>query len=316
MPKVSVILPNYNHAKFLDERLISILQQSFQDFELIILDDSSTDNSLEVLNNYFFDTRIRFYPNDKNSGNTFMQWSKGIALAKGEYIWIAESDDVAHKDFLAKTVEVLDKSPNTVLVFTRSELIDENGNGLGIFKHSQKELNKLCQEGFYLDGTQAIRAYFLRSNIIPNASSVLLRKSALPQLGKELFSFKLAGDWFFYTQLAVKGEIGFLSDRLNFFRVHSATVRNSTQKTSLGILEHIKIIRFARGQIKLSCSDIFGAFSALFSRFGFVSHRLSLLDNAQVFAAIFKLNPAISIISSVYFLKGFVAYYKTEQEKN
>ena len=95
MPKVTVIIPNYNHAKFLPRRIESVLNQTFQDFEVVFLDDSSTDNSLEIFNNYSTDKRIRLIQNNVNSGSPFKQWIKGLRESKGEYIWIAESDDFA-----------------------------------------------------------------------------------------------------------------------------------------------------------------------------------------------------------------------------
>ena len=91
---VSIIIPNYNHAKFLDERIQSVLNQTYQNFELIILDDKSSDNSVEVINQYKDDPRVSsIIINKDNSGSTFKQWYKGIEIAKGEIIWIAESDD-------------------------------------------------------------------------------------------------------------------------------------------------------------------------------------------------------------------------------
>ena len=100
-PKVSVIVPNYNHASYLKQRIDSILNQTFQDFEVIILDDCSTDNSLEVLSHYKNHNKVSHCVfNDTNSGSTFKQWDKGIQLAKGEWIWIAESDDWAEPEFL------------------------------------------------------------------------------------------------------------------------------------------------------------------------------------------------------------------------
>lgn len=93
-PLVSVIIPNYNHARFLDERIQSVLNQTYQNFELIILDDKSTDNGLEVINKYKDDSHIsHIVVNEENSGSPFKQWHKGFELAKGDWIWLAESDD-------------------------------------------------------------------------------------------------------------------------------------------------------------------------------------------------------------------------------
>ena len=109
-PLVSVIIPNYNHAPYLDERIRSIAGQSFQDFEIILLDDCSTDQSISILNKWAKHPKIsHFIVNKQNSGSTFLQWEKGFSLAKGKYIWIAESDDVAHPDFLNITVNYLNQ---------------------------------------------------------------------------------------------------------------------------------------------------------------------------------------------------------------
>src|SRR5690606_14670397 len=91
---VSIILPNYNHASYLPDRLNSIFNQSYQNFEVIILDDCSRDVSLEILNIYKGHPKVsHFIANEVNSGSPFKQWQKGLKLAKGDFVWIAESDD-------------------------------------------------------------------------------------------------------------------------------------------------------------------------------------------------------------------------------
>ena len=94
--KVSVIIPNYNHAKFLKQRIDTVINQTYRDFEIIIIDDCSTDNSREIIEEYA--SRYHFisgYFNTSNSGSPFTQWDSGVNKAKGEFIWIAESDDFA-----------------------------------------------------------------------------------------------------------------------------------------------------------------------------------------------------------------------------
>ena len=101
-PLVSVIIPNYNHAVYLDERIKSVLNQTYQNFELIILDDCSPDNgaSMAIIEKYRNNPHIsHIVYNDVNSGSTFKQWHKGLELAKGDLIWIAESDDNCEKSF-------------------------------------------------------------------------------------------------------------------------------------------------------------------------------------------------------------------------
>src|SRR5690348_1753899 len=94
MPKVSVIIPNYNHAQYLNQRIDSVLKQTYSDFEVIILDDYSIDNSRDIIEQYRTNKKVSaIIYNEINSGNPFQQWDKGIQLAQGEYIWFAESDD-------------------------------------------------------------------------------------------------------------------------------------------------------------------------------------------------------------------------------
>src|SRR5258707_14882309 len=90
-PRVSVIIPNYNHARYLRKRIETVLEQTYQDFEVILLDDCSTDGSSSIIDEYRNDSRVRMGLNEKNSGSTFKQWNKGVGLAEGKNVWIAES---------------------------------------------------------------------------------------------------------------------------------------------------------------------------------------------------------------------------------
>src|ERR1700691_3837398 len=120
MPKVSVVIPNYNHARFLPRRIETVLQQTFQDFEVIFLDDCSTDSSRPILSSYANNPIVRIEFNSVNSGSTFKQWNKGVGLARGEYVWIAESDDYADPRFLERLVGVLDSEPEAAFAYCRS----------------------------------------------------------------------------------------------------------------------------------------------------------------------------------------------------
>ena len=120
MVKISVVIPNYNHSRFLSKRIESVLKQTFQDFELILLDDGSTDNSRSILSGYADDPRVRIKFNEVNSGNPFKQWNQGVNLACGEYVWIAESDDYANEQLLGKLAACLDAQPSAAFAYCRS----------------------------------------------------------------------------------------------------------------------------------------------------------------------------------------------------
>ena len=108
MPKVSIVVPNYNHAKYLRQRIESVLTQTYRDFEVILLDDCSTDESREILRSYASDARGRMEFNAQNSGSPFKQWNKGVGMARGKYVWMAESDDYADERLLERLVAILE----------------------------------------------------------------------------------------------------------------------------------------------------------------------------------------------------------------
>ena len=120
-PLVSVIIPNYCHAQYLDQRIQSVLNQTYQNFEVIILDDCSPDDgaSKAVIEKYRDNTHVsQIVYNEVNTGSTFKQWEKGFLIAKGELIWIAESDDYCELNLLEELVALYAKYPNCSFVLS------------------------------------------------------------------------------------------------------------------------------------------------------------------------------------------------------
>ena len=110
---VSVIVPNYNHAAYLQQRFETIVNQCYSDIEIILLDDASTDESDSFLQQAAKHPKVTAYHrNSTNTHNPFLQWQKGISMAKGDYVWIAESDDYSDREFLTQCVEALDAHPD------------------------------------------------------------------------------------------------------------------------------------------------------------------------------------------------------------
>jgi glycosyltransferase involved in cell wall biosynthesis len=228
MPKVSVIVPNYNHAKYLGQRLDSILQQSFQDFEVIILDDCSPDNSKEVIETYSSHAKVsRIEYNVTNGGSTFKQWNKGIALASGEWIWIAESDDYASPLFLETLMKMVGESSSISIAFANSFLVDENGKSIeNPYSDPSKKSDPRFDEDFTAEGKQFCRDYLL-SPIIGNASSAIFKKESFGKIGGADTSLKLCGDWKMWHEMLLHGDLAYSSTKLNYFRHHTNNVRSS-----------------------------------------------------------------------------------------
>lgn len=227
-PLVSVIVPNYNYAEYLPLRIDSILSQSFHDFELILLDDASSDNSVEVLKQYQeIDRRVsHVIVNEHNSGSPFKQWQKGIELAKGKYIWIAESDDYADASFLDKTVTLLEEYPMAAYCFTGSYIVDEIGNILDKdMDHWTKKQRNNPKKYKLFSGVDYVTGNLYWTNYVYNASGVLFRKASFLKLVDDRWSsMRYCGDWWFWTFLALQGDVIELYERLNYFRKHLNSV--------------------------------------------------------------------------------------------
>src|SRR5579864_3099606 len=168
MPKVSVIVPNYNHARFLPRRIDSVLQQTFQNFELILLDDCSTDDSRSILSSYADDPRVRIEFNEANSGSVFKQWNKGVRLAQGEYVWMAESDDYADNRLLQRLTAVLDAEPEVAYAYCRSWSVTDDGRLDGFAGAHLTDVDPLrWTKDYCADGREECRNYFVRMTTVP-----------------------------------------------------------------------------------------------------------------------------------------------------
>jgi glycosyltransferase involved in cell wall biosynthesis len=256
-PKVSVILPNYNHARFLQQRIDSILAQTFKDYELIILDDRSSDNSREIIERYRDNKHVsHIVYNEKNSGSSFVQWNKGIGLCSGEYIWIAESDDVAHKEFLTTMVKILDENESVAIAYSQSYAIDEEGKITGNWlKLTEKLDEKKWLSDFISPGKEYIKRYLIFQNVIPNASGVLFRKGTVKKSGNPDGAYRLNGDWKFWIAMLSNADVAYVAENLNYFRSHPKTVRSTSTLQGLNFLEYTRIISYIFSNIEFQQSE-------------------------------------------------------------
>lgn len=220
---ISVIVPNYNHFQFLPQRLETIFNQTFQNFEVILLDDCSTDGSWEYLKQFENHPKVSHcIRNNSNSGSPFRQWKKGVELAKYEWIWIAESDDFSDCNFLEKLVDHIDIDVS--IIFSKSLLVDDNG--LPLYFNGVKRENKLYDLGenfFKMNGVGFIKEFLVYRNYLLNASAVLFKKPK--KFPFEILSMKFSGDWLFWLTILKNGNVVYLSSPKNFFRFHQGSTR-------------------------------------------------------------------------------------------
>lgn len=219
-PRVSVIIPNYNHGAFLSARIESVLNQSFQDFEIILLDDCSADNSKDVIAKYSAHPKVaQVILNEANSGSGFKQWKKGIELARGELVWIAESDDISADNFLETMVAELDRQKDLAIIFCKSAIIDDKGNRLRDYEFSF-DGNINSQKSWVVSGKEFCARYFCRYNVLVNASSVMFRRELYLKTGGVKTEFRICSDWLLWWDMLAYGNIAFLPDVLNYYRLH------------------------------------------------------------------------------------------------
>jgi O-antigen biosynthesis protein len=234
--RVSVIVPNYNYAHHIQQRLSSIKDQTFPIYECIILDDASTDNSVAVIRDFLSDEPFdnELIINEKNSGSVFSQWKKGIEQASGDLIWIAEADDYADPLFLAKLVDLF-RDKDVVLAYSQSAQVDENGSKLAAdYLYYTDLISDRWHSSYVADGLEEISQGLSIKNTIPNVSGVLFRRDklleALETCGDQLTNLSVAGDWLVYLNILRLGRIGFCNQSLNTHRRHS---KSATKKTNL-----------------------------------------------------------------------------------
>jgi glycosyltransferase involved in cell wall biosynthesis len=251
MPKVSIVLPNYNYARYLDERIQSLLAQTYRDFELIIIDDASTDNSLDVIRKYVSDERVKTKFYSQNSGFAYKRWNDGANLATGEYILFAGADDTCEPDLLEKLVRKLDENAAVSIAFAQSIEIDGNGKSLRSMKEWTDDLDENRWASDFVSSGKKECEYLIFKNTIPNASAVLLRRSNFEKAGQFDPQIRLAADWMLWVKMLLESDIAFVAKPLNYFRSHTGTVRTKSVKGGQQSEESYKVVSYILNHTKI-----------------------------------------------------------------
>ncbi len=228
--KVSVIIPNYNYQDYIIERIDSILMQTYPIYELIILDDCSTDNSVEVIEEKIKtipkDIKVKFIKNEKNSGGcVFKQWKKGFDVSTGDFIWIAEADDSAESTFVEELIKPFDDE-EVILSYCESARIDGENN---LIREKSDDLYDMCRTGewnnsYTWTGKEENIYHLSVTNTILNVSSVMWRKKDYTEILEKAGEFRVAGDWYIYSHILKDGKISWNSKPLNYYRKHGSSV--------------------------------------------------------------------------------------------
>jgi glycosyltransferase involved in cell wall biosynthesis len=237
LPAISVAIPNYNYASHIPARLSSVFLQTHPVQEVLVLDDCSTDDSLNVIRTVAREWKreIRLAPNQANSGSVFRQWRKAAQSASGEFLWIAEADDLCAPIFLSKMIALMQHDPAVRFAFSDSRAIDAEGVSIwASYKayYATVSPNALARTEIF-DANDFVARFLSVKNLILNVSAVVWRREALlaaiAACGDDLYDLKAAGDWRLYLEaLAVEGsEVAYCAEPLNTHRRHAGSVTHA-----------------------------------------------------------------------------------------
>ena len=260
-PLVSVIVPCFNHANYLKERLESIAGQTYKNIEIILLDDASSDGSDQILR-LFHEKHAdisQLIINQENGGKPFAQWSKGLDLAKGELIWIAESDDFCTPDFLAELVPLF-RNRGVMLAMGRTHFVSEDGQTIvwSLEEYLPEFGQKFWKQPFIETTHQLIQHSWAARNLVPNASGCVFRKPARLGIRDEAWwcELRVCGDWLFYLDLVRGGLVAYQPTAKNFYRQHSSNSSVSQHKQKIYFHEHNRVAQWIRCHFTLERSAL------------------------------------------------------------
>lgn len=248
--KVSVILTSYNHSKYICESIESVLNQTFQDYELIIIDDFSTDNSRDIIDSYT-DPRIVKVYHDKNYGEGVL--AEGIfQYAKGDYIAVHHSDDVWVYDKLEKQVAFLDKHSEYAGVFTNAEIISDNGE---IYKE---------EAGFYYNLFQVnncsryewLNRFFYKGNCLCHPS-LMMRREVYSDVQPFIHGARQIPDMIMWIKICLKYEIYVLPEKLVKFRVHHNGKNTSGLRADSQIRSTVELFLMLNNYLQIGSKEEF-----------------------------------------------------------
>ncbi len=254
-PRISVVLAVYNHEQFVGQTIESIIGQSFEDWELIIIDDCSKDGSADVVRKYIQgpshhscpsgtggprpadheDERIRFYQAEKNRG-TVRTFNELLKKARGEYVAFIGSDDIWHSGKLQEQIEYMEQHKETAVCFSWAEFIDENGR---LYSEDEKECDYDTQIFMHKNRTQGevLRCFFDSANYFCHPSA-LIRSEVIREIGGFDLRFRQLHDFEYWVRVLQKSPVHIIQKPLVQYR------RLSTENDSLSAVNKQNMIRF------------------------------------------------------------------------
>ena len=256
MPKVSVIIPSYNHEKYVAEAIQSVLDQTYQDFEIVVTDDASTDATADIVSK-FSDKRIKLFRFDKNCGASVAA-NNCIANSSGEYIAMLSSDDVFYPDKLAKQVDFLDSNPQVASVLSYAQIIDDDGDDFKDDNHFYTRIFIQKNRTRF----EWLNFFFFHGNCLCHPSA-LTRRDCYNKVGTYNSLFAQLPDFDFWIRLCTYYEIHILPYNLIKFRIRTGEANASARRPDTIVrtrIEHLQCLsNFLHPNIRDNLPQIFSS---------------------------------------------------------
>lgn len=228
-PLFSIITASYNYENYIKETIESVLSQTFSDWEMVIIDDGSKDNSIEVINSYVKnDDRIKLFCHENNQNKGLIETIKlAVDKAQGEWIVFLESDDTIQNDYLKKKLEVIEKHPEVEFIFNDVQLIGAE-NRFKEYDNYFKTTSEIFSKNPY---PKNLFKYFKKTNLISTFSVVALKKSLFKNID---FNCPIPTiiDHYLWIQMAKKTKLYYLDEKLTNWRLHEKSYITRFKKTN------------------------------------------------------------------------------------
>lgn len=244
---VSVVVASYNHARFLEQRIESLINQTYKNIEIIIIDDCSPDNSVEILRKYESNPKIKLIVRETNAGWITVS-NQGVEISSGEFVIFANCDDKCEPEMIERLVESISSDSKIGISFCKSFMVDEFDRFLGDdYEIREHSFRSMCVNDAFIQREKMTR-FLLYSCVIPNLSAALIRRSCFDVAGLLSSRYKACSDWDFFFRIAENFDFSYVSQPLNYFRQHSMTIRSSTK----GRIEYDEFFSVLLGEIPRS----------------------------------------------------------------
>lgn len=238
-PLVSILIPNYNYGRYLRHCLESVVNQTYENIEVIIQDNNSTDDSYDIIKEYEMksvhkEIAIPIYAarNKRNEGSD-RNCSICAEKAEGKYMMFLSSDDALKPDYVKRCVDIMEENNNVSMVMVHRDEIDDDGN--------LYETPPFYNKSFVVDGEAQAAVFMMAGIAVP--TQVFFKREARTQTFKyRFYQLQVAGDWYSNFLMSCVGDIAYIKDALCEYRVHFGNETNESEKNLLGIFEHFLLV--------------------------------------------------------------------------